>query len=77
MSYTDFKKISIKTLRNFSSKVTKKKLTEKDDLFKILDSLEIMTLLLAVENNFKVKLDMIKLLNNNKLDLKKIASNCR
>tara|TARA_A100000164_G_C21520319_1_gene591182 strand:- start:294 stop:527 length:234 start_codon:yes stop_codon:yes gene_type:complete len=77
MSYTGFKKISIKTLTNFSSKVTKKKLTEKDDLFKILDSLEIMTLLLDIENNFKVKLNMIKLLNDNKLDLKKIASNCR
>jgi len=77
MSYTVLKKISINTLVNFSSKIIKKKVNEKDDFFKTLDSLEIMTLLSAIEKNFKVKLDIIKLLNNNKLDLKTILSHSK
>ena len=77
MSYTGLKKISIDQLVSFSSKTTKKKITKKDDLFKLLDSLEIMTFLSAVEKNFKIKLDMIKLLNNNKLYLKTILLHIR
>ena len=77
MSYTILKKISIDALINFSTKITKKKINEKDDLFKLLDSLEIMMLLSAVEKNFKIKLDLIKLLNNNKLYLKTILSHIR
>jgi acyl carrier protein len=77
MTYTNLKKISIDALINFSTKITKKKINEKDDLFKLLDSLEIMMLLSAVEKNFKIKLDLIKLLNNNKLYLKTILSHIR
>jgi len=77
MSYTFLKKISIDALVSFSSKITKKKINKKDDLFKLLDSLEIMMLISAVEKNFKIKLDLIKLLNNNKLDLKTILSHIR
>ena len=77
MSYTGLKKISIDALVSFSSKATKKKITKKDNLFKLLDSLEIMILLSAVEKNFKIKLDMIKVLNNNKLYLKTILSHIR
>ena len=77
MSYTSLKKISIDALVSFSSKITKKKINKKDDLFKLLDSLEIMMLISAVEKNFKIKLDLIKLLNNNKLDLKTILSHIR
>ena len=77
MCFKIFKKISINTLVNFSSKIIKKKVNEKDDFFKTLDSLEIMTLLSAIEKNFKVKLDIIKLLNNNKLDLKTILSHSK
>ena len=77
MSYTSLKKFSIDALVSFSSKITKKKINKKDDLFKLLDSLEIMMLISAVEKNFKIKLDLIKLLNNNKLDLKTILSHIR
>jgi len=77
MSYTVLQKISIDALVSFSSKITKKKINKKDDLFKLLDSLEIMMLISAVEKNFKIKLDLIKLLNNNKLDLKTILSHIR
>jgi len=77
MSYTVLKKISIDALVSFSSKITKKKINKKDNLFKLLDSLEIMMLLSAVEKNFKIKLDLIKLLNNNKLYLKTILSHIR
>ena len=77
MSYTVLKKISIDSLVSFSSKITKKKINKKDNLFKLLDSLEIMMLLSAVEKNFKIKLDLIKLLNNNKLYLKTILSHIR
>ena len=75
--YTVLKKISIKNLITFSSKFIKKEVNEKDDLFKLLDSLEIMTLLSAIEKNFRVKINIIKLLNNKKLDLKKILSHVR
>ena len=77
MSYTVLQKISIDALVSFSSKITKKKINKKDYLFKLLDSLEIMMLISAVEKNFKIKLDLIKLLNNNKLDLKTILSHIR
>lgn len=77
MVYTVLKKISIKNLITFSSKFIKKEVNEKDDLFKLLDSLEIMTLLSAIEKNFRVKINIIKLLNNKKLDLKKILSHVR
>lgn len=75
--YTVLKKNSIKNLITFSSKFIKKEVNEKDDLYKLLDSLEIMTLLSAIEKNFRVKINIIKLLNNKKLDLKKILSHSR
>ena len=77
MSYTVLKKISIDALVDFSSKTTKKKITKKDDLFELLDSLEIMTLLSNVEKNFKIELDLLKLLNSKKLYLKTILSHIR
>jgi|TARA_B110000196_G_C20784368_1_gene492556 acyl carrier protein len=77
MLYNVSNKISIDTLVSFGSKITKKKINKKDDLFKLLDSLEIMMFLSAVEKKFKIKFDYIKLLNNNKLDLKTILSHIR
>ena len=58
-----------KTINNFCEKITKKKIHSKDNLFKILDSLEIMTLITSLEYRFKIKFNMIKLLNKKKLDL--------
>jgi acyl carrier protein len=58
-----------KTINDFCEKITKKKIHTKDNLFKILDSLEIMTLISSLEHRFKIKFNMIKLLNRKKLDL--------
>ena len=58
-----------KTINDFCEKITKKKIHTKDNLFKILDSLEIMTLISSLEHRFKIKFNMIKLLNKKKLDL--------
>ena len=61
--------IEQKTINNFCEKITKKKINYKVNLFKILDSLEIMTLISSLEYRFKIKFNMIKLLNKKKLDL--------
>ena len=74
MSYTTVKKISISKIAGFSSEILKKKISEKENLFKVLDSLEIMMLLSAIEKKFKLKIDMIKILNKKKLDFKNILS---
>ena len=58
-----------KIINDFCEKITKKKIHTKDNLFKILDSLEIMTLISSLERRFKIKFNMIKLLNKKKLDL--------
>jgi acyl carrier protein len=58
-----------KIINDFCEKITKKKIHTKDNLFKILDSLEIMTLISSLEHRFKIKFNMIKLLNKKKLDL--------
>lgn len=62
-------KIEQKVINDFCAKITKKKIHAKDNLFKILDSLEIMTLISSLEDRFKIKFNMIKLLNKKKLDL--------
>ena len=71
MSYTKEKKISINNIADFASNILKKKINEQENLFKVLDSLEIMTLLSGIEKEFKLKVDMIKILNKKKLDFKK------
>lgn len=62
-------KIEQKVINDFCEKITKKKIHTKDNLFKILDSLEIMTLISSLEHRFKIKFNMIKLLNKKKIDL--------
>ena len=75
MSYKISKKITMKILQVYCNKITKKKINKNDNLFKLLDSLEIMTLLSSVEKNFKIKLNIIKILNREKLDIKHLYSN--
>ena len=75
MSYKISKKITMKILQVYCNKITKKKINKNDNLFKLLDSLEIMTLLSSVEKNFKVKLNIIKILNREKLDIEHLYSN--
>lgn len=67
------KKITTENLKNFYFKINKKKINENDDVFKNLDSMEIMIFLSEIEKNFKVKLDIIKILNRKKLSLKNIS----
>jgi len=74
MSYTKEKKISINNIADFASNILKKKINEQENLFKVLDSLEIMTLLSGIEKEFKLKVDMLKILNKKKLDFKNILS---
>jgi acyl carrier protein len=69
MSSINKNKIEQKAINDFCEKITKKKIQTKDDLFKVLDSLEIMTLISSLEHKFKIKFNMIKLLNKKKLDL--------
>ena len=75
MSYKISKKITMKILQVHCNKITKKKINKNDNLFKLLDSLEIMTLLSSVEKNFKIKLNIIKILNREKLDIEHLYSN--
>jgi|688.fasta_scaffold83552_3 acyl carrier protein len=75
MSYKISKKITMKILQVYCNKITKKKINKNDNLFKLLDSLEIMTLLSSVEKNFKIKLNIIKILNREKLDIEHLYSN--
>ena len=75
MSYKISKKITMKILQVYCNKITKKKINKNDNLFKLLDSLEIMTLLSSVEKNFKVKLNIIIILNREKLDIEHLYSN--
>lgn len=75
MSYKIPKKITMKILQVYCNKITKKKINKNDNLFKLLDSLEIMTLLSSVEKNFKIKLNIIKILNREKLDIEHLYSN--
>lgn len=77
MAYKIPKKITIKNLQVFCNKVTKKKINKNDNLFKLLDSLEIMMLLSSVEKSFKIKLNMIKILNREKLDIEHLYSNLK
>jgi acyl carrier protein len=56
MSYKISKKITMKILQSHCNKITKKKINKNDNLFKLLDSLEIMTLLSSVEKKFEIKL---------------------
>jgi len=75
MNIINKKKIEQKVINDFCEKITKKKIHTKDNLFKVLDSLEIMTLISSLENRFKIKFNMIKLLNKKKLvllDIKKL-----
>jgi acyl carrier protein len=75
MSYKISKKITMKILQVHCNEITKKKINKNDNLFKLLDSLEIMTLLSSVEKNFKIKLNIIKILNREKLDIEHLYSN--
>jgi acyl carrier protein len=77
MSYKISKKITMKILLVYCNKITKKKINKNDNLFKLLDSLEIMTLLSSVEKNFKIKLNIIKILNREKLDIEHLYSNLK
>jgi acyl carrier protein len=75
MSYKISKKITMKILQIHCNKITKKKINKNDNLFKLLDSLEIMTLLSSVEKKFEIKLNIIKILNREKLDIEHLHSN--
>ena len=74
MSYTKVKRISMSNIADFAFIILKKKINEKENLFKVLDSLEIMMLLSGIEKKFKLSLDMVKILNKKKLDFKNILS---
>jgi acyl carrier protein len=74
MSYKISKKITMKILQIHCNKIVKKKINTNDNLFKLLDSLEIMTLLSSVEKEFEIKLNIIKILNREKLDIKHLHS---
>jgi acyl carrier protein len=69
MNIINKNKIEQKVINDFCKKITKKKIHTKDNLFKVLDSLEIMTLISSLEHRFKIKFNIIKLLNKKKLDL--------
>lgn len=75
MSYKISKKITMKTLQKHCNETAKKKINKNDNLFEVLDSLEIMTLLSSMEKKFKVKLNIIKILNREKLDIEHLHSN--
>lgn len=62
-------KVTLKNISFFCQKITKKRINEKDDLFKILDSLELMVLLTSIEKKFKIQLNMVKILSKKKLYL--------
>ena len=72
MNTTKNNKFTQKAVNDFCQKIIKKKIYENEDLFKILDSLEIMELISAIEKKFQIKFNIIKLLNRKKLDLKDI-----
>ena len=64
------KTITIKNLEEFCFKVTKKKINKNQDLFSLLDSLELMSLLTTFEKKYATKIDMVKIFNKNSLNLK-------
>ena len=64
------KNITIKNLEEFCFKVTKKKINKNQDLFSLLDSLELMSLLTTFEKKYATKIDMVKVFNKNSLNLK-------
>ena len=64
------KNITIKNLEEFCFKLTKKKINKNQDLFSLLDSLELMSLLTTFEKKYATKIDMVKVFNKNSLNLK-------
>ena len=64
------KKQTIHILKFLVNRVSGKKLKADDNLFQLLDSLEIMNLLSSIEKKYKKKLNMEKILNKDRLDLK-------
>jgi|TARA_B100000959_G_C14439585_1_gene402138 acyl carrier protein len=64
------KKQTIHILKLLVNRVSGKKLKADDNLFQLLDSLEIMNLLSSIEKKYKKKLNMEKILNKDRLDLK-------
>ena len=67
------KKQTIHILYLLANRVSGKKLKADDNLFQLLDSLEIMNLLSSIEKKYKKKLNMEKILNKDKLDLNFLA----
>ncbi len=60
---------TIKNLEDFCFQCTKKKINKNQDLFSILDSLELMSLLTSLEKKCKIKLDMTKIFNKKVVNL--------
>tara|TARA_B100000941_G_C28316858_1_gene454443 strand:+ start:296 stop:514 length:219 start_codon:yes stop_codon:yes gene_type:complete len=60
---------TIKNLEDFCFQCTKKKINKNQDLFSILDSLELMSLLTSLEKRCKIKLDMTKIFNKKVVNL--------
>lgn len=60
---------TIKNLEEFCYQCTKKKIDKNQDLFSILDSLELMSFLTSLEKKNKVKIDMVKIFNKKVVSL--------
>ena len=60
---------TIKNLEDFCFQCNKKKINKNQDLFSILDSLELMSLLTSLEKRCKIKLDMTKIFNKKVVNL--------
>lgn len=60
---------TIKNLEEFCFQCTKKKIDKNQDLFSILDSLELMSFLTSLEKRCKIKLDMTKIFNKKVVNL--------
>ena len=60
---------TIKNLEDICFQCTKKKINKNQDLFSILDSLELMSLLTSSEKKCKIKLDMTKIFNKKVVNL--------
>tara|TARA_B100001057_G_scaffold499882_1_gene612311 strand:- start:1992 stop:2210 length:219 start_codon:yes stop_codon:yes gene_type:complete len=60
---------TIKNLEEFCHKNTKKKIDKNQDLFSILDSLELMSFLTSLEKECNIKINMIKIFSRKTVNL--------
>lgn len=66
---TNSKKQILEDINIIANKICNRKIKSKDNLFNIMDSLQIMSLLASLENKYKKKFKMEKILNKEKLDI--------